>query len=68
MVTLADIQKNEDIKALISAGNRYLAAMGFTEARPTPRQLCQPDGGGYSGSAELFAARGGAGGDCRVGA
>ena len=27
MVTLADIQKNEDIKALISAGNRYLAAM-----------------------------------------
>ena len=31
MVTLTDIQKNEDIKALISAGNRYLAAMGFTE-------------------------------------
>ena len=30
MVTLADIQKNEDIKALISAGNRYLAAMGST--------------------------------------
>ena len=34
MVTLADIQKNEDIKALISAGNRYLAAMGFTEHGP----------------------------------
>ena len=34
MVTLADIQKNDDIKALISAGNRYLAAMGFTEHGP----------------------------------
>ena len=34
MVTLADIQKNEDIKALISAGNRYLTAMGFTEHGP----------------------------------
>ena len=80
MVTLADIQKNEDIKALISAGNRYLAAMGFTEhgriflcgGHPVPVPAAGGAlgllGGGYSGSAELFAARGGAGGDCRVGA
>ena len=59
MVTLADIQKNEDIKALISAGNRYLAAMGFTEHGPRHVSYVSP---------ELFAARGGAGGDCRVGA
>ena len=60
MVTLADIQKNEDIKALISAGNRYLAAMGFTEHGP--RHVS------YVSRTALFAARGGAGGDCRVGA
>lgn len=34
MITLQDIKQNEDIKALIRAGNRYLEAMGYTEHGP----------------------------------
>jgi metal-dependent HD superfamily phosphatase/phosphodiesterase len=34
MITLQDIQQNESIRALVSAGNRYLAAMGFTDHGP----------------------------------
>ena len=60
MVTLADIQKNEDIKALISAGNRYLAAMGFTEHGPRHVSYVSRTAAGILA--------GGAGGDCRVGA
>lgn len=68
MVTLADIQKNEDIKALISAGNRYLAAMGFTEHGPRHVSYVSRTAAGILAALSLFAARGGAGGDCRVGA
>ena len=34
MVTLQDIRQNEDIKALIRAGNRYLEALGYTDHGP----------------------------------
>lgn len=34
MTTLQDIRQNEDIKALIRAGNRYLESMGFTDHGP----------------------------------
>ncbi len=34
MVTLQDIKQNEDIKALIRAGNRYLEACGYTDHGP----------------------------------
>ena len=34
MITLQDIKQNEDIKALIRAGNRYLEALGFTDHGP----------------------------------
>ena len=34
MITLQDIRQNEDIRALIRAGNRYLEAMGFTDHGP----------------------------------
>ena len=68
MVTLADIQKNEDIKALISAGNRYLAAMGFTEHGPRHVSYVSRTAAGILAALNFFAARGGAGGDCRVGA
>jgi len=34
MITLKDIQKNESIQALVHAGNRYLAAMGYTDHGP----------------------------------
>ena len=34
MVTLKEIQKNESIQALVHAGNRYLAAMGYTDHGP----------------------------------
>lgn len=34
MITLQDIKQNEDIKALIRAGNRYLESMGFTDHGP----------------------------------
>ena len=34
MITLQQIQQNESIRALVSAGNRYLAAMGFTDHGP----------------------------------
>ena len=34
MVTLQDIKQNDEIRALIRAGNRYLEAMGYTEHGP----------------------------------
>ena len=34
MITLKDIQKNESIQALVHAGNRYLAAMEYTDHGP----------------------------------
>ncbi|MEG0767723.1 MAG: phosphohydrolase [Clostridia bacterium] len=34
MITLQEIQKNPDIRALINAGNRYLAILGYTEHGP----------------------------------
>ena len=34
MVTLQDIRQNENIKALIRAGNRYLEACGYTDHGP----------------------------------
>lgn len=34
MLTLADVKQNEDIRALIRAGNRYLEVMGFTDHGP----------------------------------
>lgn len=34
MITLKDIKQNEDIKAMIKAGNRYLEAMGYTDHGP----------------------------------
>ena len=34
MITLQDIKQNEDIKALIRAGNRYLEACGYTDHGP----------------------------------
>jgi metal-dependent HD superfamily phosphatase/phosphodiesterase len=34
MITLHDIKQNEDIKALIRAGNRYLEACGYTDHGP----------------------------------
>ena len=34
MITLKEIQKNESIQALVHAGNRYLAAMGYTDHGP----------------------------------
>lgn len=34
MITLQEIRQNEDIKALIRAGNRYLESMGFTDHGP----------------------------------
>lgn len=34
MVTLQDIKQNEDIKAMIRAGNRYLEALGYTDHGP----------------------------------
>ena len=34
MITLKQIQKNESIQALVHAGNRYLAAMGYTDHGP----------------------------------
>ncbi len=34
MITLKDIQQNESIQALIEAGNRYLAALGYTDHGP----------------------------------
>ena len=34
MITLKDIQRDAEIAALIDAGNRYLAALGYTEHGP----------------------------------
>jgi len=34
MITLKDIQKNENIQALVHAGNHYLSVMGFTDHGP----------------------------------
>lgn len=34
MTTLKDIKQNEAIRALVHAGNRYLAALGFTDHGP----------------------------------
>ena len=34
MITLKDIQSNENIQALIEAGNRYLEALGYTDHGP----------------------------------
>lgn len=34
MITLQDIKQNESIKALVSAGNRYLEALGYTDHGP----------------------------------
>ena len=34
MITLAEIQQNESIKALVKAGNAYLEALGFTDHGP----------------------------------
>ena len=34
MITLKEIQKNESIQALVHAGNRYLAVMGYTDHGP----------------------------------
>lgn len=34
MVTLKDVQQNEAIRAMIDAGNRYLAACGYTDHGP----------------------------------
>lgn len=34
MITLKQIQQNESIQALVHAGNRYLAAMGYTDHGP----------------------------------
>ena len=34
MITLKDVQSNEDIAALIEAGNRYLEALGYTDHGP----------------------------------
>ena len=34
MITLQTIKQNESIKALVSAGNRYLAALGYTDHGP----------------------------------
>ena len=34
MITLQEIKKNETIKALVLAGNRYLEAMGYTDHGP----------------------------------
>lgn len=34
MITLQDIKQNEDIKAMIRAGNRYLEALGYTDHGP----------------------------------
>ena len=34
MITLKDIQNNDAIRALISAGNRYLEALGYTDHGP----------------------------------
>lgn len=34
MITLKDIKQNEAIRALVHAGNRYLAALGFTDHGP----------------------------------
>lgn len=34
MLTLQDVKQNEDIKAMIRAGNRYLESMGFTDHGP----------------------------------
>ncbi len=34
MITLKDIQQNEEIEALVEAGNRYLAALGYTDHGP----------------------------------
>ena len=34
MITLREIKQNESIKALVLAGNRYLAAMGYTDHGP----------------------------------
>ena len=34
MVTLEEIKKNESIRALIKAGNRYLEALGYTDHGP----------------------------------
>ncbi|MEA5013963.1 MAG: HD domain-containing protein [Candidatus Limiplasma sp.] len=34
MVTLQEIKQNESIKALVSAGNRYLEALGYTDHGP----------------------------------
>ena len=34
MITLKQLQQNESIRALVLAGNRYLAAMGYTDHGP----------------------------------
>lgn len=34
MLTLKDVQTNETIKALVQAGNQYLAALGYTDHGP----------------------------------
>lgn len=34
MITLQDIKRNESIKALVSAGNRYLETLGYTDHGP----------------------------------
>lgn len=34
MITLQEIKQNESIKALVSAGNRYLEALGYTDHGP----------------------------------
>lgn len=34
MITLQEIRQNEDIKAMIRAGNRYLEALGYTDHGP----------------------------------
>ena len=34
MITLEEIKKNESIRALVKAGNRYLEALGYTDHGP----------------------------------
>ncbi|MDD3212801.1 MAG: phosphohydrolase, partial [Eubacteriales bacterium] len=34
MITLEEVKKNESIRALVKAGNRYLEALGFTDHGP----------------------------------
>ncbi|MEG0995998.1 MAG: phosphohydrolase, partial [Clostridia bacterium] len=34
MITLQEIQQNENIRALVRAGNRYLETLGYTDHGP----------------------------------